>query len=114
MAQRAAEDDPVVFIYTTAPTLDVADRIAEAVVTGGHAACANMLPDMRSVYMWEGELKREGEVAVLFKSRRACVGDAMAAIATVHPYDTPAITAFCSADTDPRFAAWVQAQTRRT
>ncbi|MGD1934401.1 MAG: divalent-cation tolerance protein CutA [Candidatus Phaeomarinobacter sp.] len=105
------DQDSTVFVYTTAPSLDAAETIARAVIGAGEAACANLLPDMRSLYMWEGSLQQESEVAMLFKTRAGRHKAAMETIARVHSYDTPAITAFGALDVDPRFAAWVAAET---
>lgn len=106
-----SDPDSVIFVYTTAPSQADAERVADAVITAGHAACVNMLPGMQSMYMWEGKLQRETEVAMLFKACAGTYKAAMDKIATVHPYDTPAITAFNALDADPRFAAWVRSET---
>ena len=106
-----SDPDAMVFIYTTAPSLDEAEIIARTVIEAGEAACANLLPQMRSLYMWEGDLQQENEVAMLFKTRAGRHKAAMETIARVHSYDTPAITAFSAVDVDPRFAAWIVSET---
>ncbi|WP_425062935.1 divalent-cation tolerance protein CutA [Pyruvatibacter mobilis] len=112
MTDDVAEES-IVFIYTTAPSVEVARQLAKAVVEARLAACANMLPGMEVIYEWDGALQQEAEVAVLFKTRAACVAAAMDMIAANHPYDTPAITAFTATDAAPDFAAWIMAQTTR-
>ncbi|WP_422024207.1 divalent-cation tolerance protein CutA [Pyruvatibacter mobilis] len=112
MTDNVAEEI-VVFIYTTAPSLEVARQLAKAVVQARLAACANMLPGIEAIYEWDGALQQEAEVAVLFKTRAACVAVAMDMIAANHPYDTPAITAYTATDAAPDFAAWIVAQTTR-
>ncbi|HET9573961.1 MAG TPA: divalent cation tolerance protein CutA, partial [Methyloceanibacter sp.] len=41
-----ANEDRVVLIYTTFPTLDDAKRVGEALVAARLAACVNMFPGM--------------------------------------------------------------------
>lgn len=107
-----SDPDAIVFIYATAPSQDEAERLAGVVIEAGQAACVNMLPGMMSMYMWDGELQSESEVAILFKTTERCCREAMDAIVRTHPYDTPAVTAFKACDVDPRFAAWVVAETQ--
>lgn len=106
-----SDPDAIVFIYSTAPSQAEAERLARAVIEAGQAACVNMLPGMTSMYMWQGELQAESEIAMLFKTTRARSTEAMDLIVRMHPYDTPAVTAFAASDVDPRFAAWVRTET---
>ncbi len=103
--------DDVVFIYSTVATLDDAERIAVHLVESRLAACANMLPGMRSVYVWKGEVQRDDEAVLILKTRRALQEAAIAAVRAVHPYEVPAITAFAASGVDPAFAAWIFEQT---
>lgn len=104
-------DDAIVFIYTTAPSMDVARSIAGDLVTAGLIACANLLPGMEAVYEWEGAVQQETEVAMLLKTRAARMDAAMVRLAERHPYDTPAITSFAAAAVDARFASWIDGAT---
>lgn len=107
-----SDPDAIVFIYSTAPSQAEAERLAGAVIEVAQAACVNMLPGMKSMYMWQGALQSESEVAMLFKTTRQKCKAAMETIVRMHPYDTPAVTAFAACDVDPRFAAWVNAETQ--
>ena len=54
-------------------------------------ACANILPPMRSLYVWQGERGEAVEVGVLFKTDAALLDRATARLAELHPYETPAV-----------------------
>lgn len=54
-------------------------------------ACANILPPMTSIFSWEGAVDTASEVAVLFKTDARLLEAAIARLASLHPYDTPAI-----------------------
>ena len=43
-------------VLTTLPTADAAAQFAKAVVGERLAACANILPALRSIYRWEGKV----------------------------------------------------------
>lgn len=109
---QMSDPEAIVFIYATAPSQAVGKQLARAIIEAGQAACVNMLPGMTSIYMWDGQLQSESEVALLFKTMEKCRREAMDAIVRMHPYDTPAVTAFAACDVDARFAAWIEAETQ--
>jgi len=57
----------------------------------GLVACANILPPMRSLYVWRGERGEAQEVAVLLKTDASLLDRATARLAEIHPYDAPAV-----------------------
>ena len=61
LAQVNAHDNPVL-VYTTCPSKEVAKRIGGELVRSRLAACANILPAMQSIYIWQDELHEDDEV----------------------------------------------------
>ncbi|MEM9749944.1 MAG: divalent-cation tolerance protein CutA, partial [Pseudomonadota bacterium] len=59
----------VVLVYMTAPDEATAMGLARALVERRLAACANVIPGMRSVYRWKGEIEEDGELIVIAKTR---------------------------------------------
>ena len=70
---------------------DSAARVSGQLLDERLVACANILPAMRSHYLWEGERGEAAEVAVLFKTDASALERATARLAEIHPYDTPAV-----------------------
>jgi periplasmic divalent cation tolerance protein len=54
-------------------------------------ACANILPPMRSLYLWQGERGEARECGVLFKTDASLLDRASARLVEIHPYDAPAV-----------------------
>lgn len=106
-----AENDKPVVIYSTWPDASVAAAAGGALVEAGLAACANILPAMTSIYVWRGQLQRDGEVAMLLKTRASLAERVVAAIQSRHPYDTPAILVLPVAGGSDAFTAWIMAGT---
>ena len=48
-------------VFTTLPSADKAAELAKLVVEERLAACANLLPAIRSIYRWQGKLQDENE-----------------------------------------------------
>lgn len=90
-----------------------AERIAGLLLDEKLIACANMMPAMRSLYVWQGERGEARECGVLFKTDSALLDRVIARIEVLHPYDTPAITGWrCDAASDATLG-WLAAATRR-
>jgi periplasmic divalent cation tolerance protein len=80
-------------IFCTCPDQKSADMLAEQLVTGKLAACVNILPGIRSVYTWQGELESAQEHLLLIKTHSDKFADLEAAIKQYHPYQLPEIIA---------------------
>ncbi|MEE2941452.1 MAG: divalent-cation tolerance protein CutA [Planctomycetota bacterium] len=104
----AGPDDPLV-VLVTFPSDEVAAEVCRALVGERHAACANLVPGIRSVYSWEGAVQDDAEVLALVKSTRAALPALEARIAALHPYDTPEVVALEPAHVEARYLAWLRA-----
>ncbi len=75
------------------------------------AACANILPGLTSIYIWEGRLEREQEVAMVMKTRRTLADKVVAETLRMHPFTNPAVLVLPVDGGSARFLAWIEAQT---
>lgn len=81
----------------------VADRLLDEKLV----ACANILAPIRSLYEWNGERGEAHEVPVLFKTDARLLDAAVARIAALHPYDTPAVLGWRCDAAGEATAAWL-------
>lgn len=80
-------------IYCTCPTGDVAEQIARGLLSEQLVACVNILPGVRSLYRWQGEVETAQEHLLLIKSQSVLYPVIEAAIKAMHPYEVPEIIA---------------------
>ena len=80
-------------VLTTLPNSDAAAELAKSVVNEKLAACANVLPAVRSIYRWQGKVQDENEVLVLFKTTQEHFERLKARILELHPYEVPEVLA---------------------
>ena len=100
-----------VVVIITAPSSEVAAALARALVMEGLAAGVNIVPGLRSVYWWEGELRDEAE-HLLFAQTRADRFEALAArVAALHPYEVPKIIATPITAGHRPFLDWIDQHT---
>jgi len=86
-------DTDAIVVFMTAASGEEATRLAEMLVGAHLAACVQILPEMESVYRWQGKIERESEVLLIAKTTRAKFGDLERDVRALHSYDTPEIVA---------------------
>lgn len=98
-------------MLTTASDLETAERIAETLVEEHLAACVNLVPGVRSIYRWEGEIKRAEEVQLIIKTSESRFAGVAARLRTLHTYDVPEILMLKADAGADSYVAWIHAQT---
>lgn len=78
-------------VLMTAPDRETALRVVRTLVEEHLAACANVIPGLRSVYWWDGEVEEADEVLALLKTREDRVAALMERAVALHPYDVPEV-----------------------
>jgi periplasmic divalent cation tolerance protein len=82
--------DTACIVMTTAGSQDEAEQLADAIVGARLAACVQIQP-VRSVYRWQGEIRREPEWLLMAKTRTGCFAELEALIRARHSYALPEI-----------------------
>lgn len=100
-----------VSVYMTAASAEEADRIASAQVEERLAACVNILGDVRSVYRWDGVVRRDAEVALIAKTRAALFDALAARVRALHSYDVPCIVSWPIVAGNPAYLGWIGDET---
>jgi periplasmic divalent cation tolerance protein len=96
-----------IVVFMTAPNADEARRIAKELVERQLAACVQILPEIESVYRWNGEVQRDTEILILAKTTAAQFDDLERAVREMHSYDTPEIVAVPMAHVSEPYRAWL-------
>src|SRR6185295_15234276 len=86
------DDDPIV-VFMTAANGEEATRLADMLVGAHLAACVQILPEMESVYRWQGKTERQAEVLLIAKTTIAKFDDLEREVRALHSYETPEIIA---------------------
>jgi uncharacterized protein involved in tolerance to divalent cations len=100
------QTDQFITILTTTASPDEADRIADALVAEGLAACVQIAA-IRSRYIWKGQVERADEQLLLIKTRETLFEPVRARIRELHSYETPEIVALPIAAGDGEYLAWL-------
>lgn len=105
------ENNKPVLVYSTFPSVAEAERIGGALVDRGLAACVNILPGMKSIYVWEGKRQDETEAVMIIKTRAELADRVVAEARKLHPYDNPALIVLPVLGGSADFLRWISDQT---
>jgi periplasmic divalent cation tolerance protein len=94
-------------IFCTCPDKDTAEKIAHLLVEYKLAACVNIVPNIRSVYRWQGEIEQADEFLLLIKAQQATYSELENLIKTHHPYQLPEIIAVPIERGLPDYLNWI-------
>ena len=100
-----------VIIFCTAASEQEAASIGKTVVEEGLAACANIIPQIRSIYRWKGEIWDERETLIIIKSKESLFEKIRSRIRELHSYEVPEITAIQLDRGDTAYLQWIEAVT---
>ena len=76
-------------VLVTAGSEEEGARIGRALVDEGLAACANLVPRVRSIYRWKGEVQDEPECLLILKTTAARQEALAARVGELHSYSVP-------------------------
>jgi periplasmic divalent cation tolerance protein len=96
----------------TAPDAEAAARIARALVEERLAACANLVPGVRSIYRWQGQLEDDSEVLLVLKTRADRVPALVERLRALHPYEVPELVVLPVEGGSTPYLEWVCAEAR--
>ncbi len=99
-------------VITTTETQTDAERLAQALVERELAACVQVLPQITSIYRWQGKIEQAVEVLLLIKTTRAAYSELEAAIRQNHSYQTPEIIALPVEAGSTDYLSWLRSSLR--
>lgn len=102
----------VSIIFVTAGGEEEAVKIGRTLVEERLVACANIIPRIRSIYRWKGEVFDEEEYLVIMKTKASLFPTVQERVRQLHSYETPEIVSFPIDQGLPDYLAWAVENTR--
>src|SRR3989475_7576976 len=96
-----------IIVFVTCESKEQAETIAQTVVSERLAACVNVLPGIRSCYIWERKLTWADEVLLLIKTTRGRFDQLQDRIKALHSYSLPEIVAVTIDTAFDKYLDWI-------
>ena len=101
-----------IIVFVTCESREQAEKIAQAVVTEKLAACVNVLPKIRSCYVWEGKMTWSEEVLLVMKTSRTGFEGLRRRVEELHSYDVPEVLGVGVEAGAEKYLEWVRENSR--
>ena len=95
-------------VLVTAPDPEQGAALARRLVEERLAACVNVVPGVRSIYRWEGEVQEDSEVLLVIKTREDRSEALAARVKEIHPYDLPEVVVLPVVGGSEGYLDWVR------
>ena len=100
-----------VVVFITVGSREEARRIADALVGQRKAACVNIVPEVNSIFRWEGKTEDESEILLVVKTRMELFTEVVDLVKGIHSYEVPEIIALPIVDGNPDYLSWISEET---
>src|SRR5690242_15628653 len=94
-------------IFTTAGSREEARKIANALVERKLAACVSIVPQVESIYRWEGKVESAEEWLLIIKTNSSAFDRVRDAIKELHSYDLPECVSISVDDGSAEYLKWI-------
>lgn len=101
-----------IFVYITTSCSDESHKIGKILVEERLAACANIFPEIASIYQWDGKLCESKESVLILKTRSNLFQKVEAHVRSVHSYETPCIVALPIVSGSKEYIDWISKETK--
>lgn len=96
-------------VWCPFPDADAALAAIDVLLDEGLIACGNVLPGMRSRFIWNGVKDSADEAGAILKTRADLLEHAIARCTQLHPYAAPAIVGWRCEAAAAGTLAWLSA-----
>jgi periplasmic divalent cation tolerance protein len=97
----------VIVVFSTFPTEYKAADVARTLVSEGLCACVNLVPPVRSIYCWQGQICDQRETLAILKTTRERFDALRERLVALHPYEVPEVIALPVEAGHPPYLDWV-------
>lgn len=101
-----------ILVFITASSEEEAAKIGTALVAERLAACVNIVPEVRSLFRWDGKMQDGREALLIAKSRQPLLAELVSRVKALHSYSVPEVIALPIAGGSEEYLSWLRAETK--
>jgi periplasmic divalent cation tolerance protein len=103
--------DNFIQIHWTSGSIDEARKVCRHLVKNRLVACANLIPWVESIYMWDNQLDTTQETKIILKTRESSFQSVRDYIQNNTSYELPEITKILIDGGNQEYLEWLEKNT---
>jgi periplasmic divalent cation tolerance protein len=100
-----------ILLYITCNDAHQANTIAHSIISEQLAACANVFPEMQSIYLWDGKINSSTETVLILKTSDHLRHRCQDRVRQLHSYQVPCVLEIPISGGNNEYIRWLVAQT---
>ena len=104
--------EQILMVFVTVASEEEGKRIGSNLVENKLAACVNLVPQIFSIFRWQGNIENEKEILLLIKTMENRVDALIAKVKEITSYDVPEILAIPVFTGNKDYIDWVVEETK--
>lgn len=96
-----------IVVFITASSEDEASKIADGLIDSRACACVNIIPKIKSVFIWEGKKDTADEYLLIAKTKKDKFDELKRKVKELHSYDVPEIICMPIDEGEKKYLDWI-------
>ena len=96
-----------VIVFVTTGSVEEAKQIAEVLVDQQLVACVNIMPEILSIYHWQGKVEKDIETKMIIKTKSSLINQLIQTVKNMHSYDVCEFTAVPIISGNSDYLKWI-------
>lgn len=101
-----------IVVLITTSTQQEAGKIANGLIDNGVAACVNIVPKVKSIFVWQGKKEVAEECLLIAKTKKASFKRLRQIVKRLHSYTVPEIISVAITQGDKEYLNWISETVR--
>lgn len=93
--------------FVTTPDSKTAKKLAHGLVERKLAACVNIIPQIQSIYLWEGKVNEDSEYLMMIKTKSNRIEELTKWVRDNHPYSVAEVITMPIEHGNPLYMKWL-------
>ena len=100
-----------IVIFVTCASKKEASKIANALLNKRIIACANIIGDVKSIFLWRGKVRNTVEILLIIKTTEKNFKKVQKIVRKLHSYEVPEIIGIPITSGDKDYLKWIDEST---
>ncbi|MEM2759111.1 MAG: divalent-cation tolerance protein CutA [Candidatus Methanomethylicia archaeon] len=87
------DNDEYIVVLITTPSISEAEKIVNALLEEKLIACANIIENVKSKFLWMGKMEEAQEALIVIKTKKELIEKLYTRVKSLHSYTVPEIIA---------------------